>query len=153
MLSLLMPKVAGKTRTSFPGFLYTKEEYYSSRAMNFIKTDRINLKFLTGLLNSRLSYFWLKNKGKELGDLLQIDKGALLNISLIKPDEKTQNEIALLVKKATKLYQDYRNTSVNIDKWRNLKNEIEKIEKEIDQEVYKLYRLTTEEIKTIENVH
>lgn len=121
--------------------------------MNFIKTDRINLKFLTGLLNSRLSYFWLKNKGKELGDLLQIDKGALLNISLIKPDEKTQNEIALLVKKATKLYQDYRNTSVNNDKWHNLKNEIEKIEKEIDQEVYKLYRLITEEIKTIENVH
>lgn len=77
----------------------------------------------------------------------------MLNIPLIKPDEKTQNEIALLVKKATKLYQDYRNTSVNNDKWHNFKNEIEKIEKEIDQEVHKLYGLTIEEIKMIENVH
>jgi len=63
----------------------------------------------------------------------------------MKPNEKTQNEIALLVKKAMEFFQDYRNTSVNNDKWHNLKNEIE----EIDQEVYELYRLTTEEIKTI----
>lgn len=144
------PKVAGQTRTAFPSFLYTEEEYYGSRAMNFIKTDRINLKYLTGLLNSRLSYFWLKNKGKQLGDLLQIDKGPLLNIPLIKPDEKTQNEIALLVDKITKLYQDFRNTSANTDKWHSLKTEIDKVEQQIDQEIYKLYGLTNEEIKTIE---
>jgi len=140
-----MPKVARKTPTSFPIFLYTEEEYYGLQAMNSIKTDRIDLKFLTVLLNSRFSYFWLKNKRKELGDSLQIDKGAFLNILLMKPNEKTQNEIALLVKKAMEFFQDYRNTSVNNDKWHNLKNEIE----EIDQEVYELYRLTTEEIKTI----
>ena len=48
-----------------------------------------------------------------------------------------------------KLYQDCQNNSVNKDKWHNLKNEIEEIEKEID----KLYGLTVGEIKTIENVH
>lgn len=143
-------KVAGQTRTAFPSFLYTEEEYYGSRAMNFIKTDRINLKYLTGRLNSRLSYFWLKNKGKQLGDLLQIDKGSLLNIPLLKPDEKTQDKIALLVDKITKLYQDFRNTSANTDKWHSLKNEIEKLEREIDEAIYKLYGLTNEEIKTIE---
>ena len=118
--------------------------------MNFIKTDRINLKYLTGLLNSRLSYFWLKNKGKQLGDLLQIDKGPLLNIPLLKPDEKNQNEIASLVDKATKLYQDFRNTSENTDKWHSLKIEIEKLEREINEAIYKIYELTNEEIKTIE---
>lgn len=144
------PKVAGQTRTAFPSFLYTEEEYYGSRAMNFIKTDRINLKYLTGLLNSRLSYFWLKNKGKQLGDLLQIDKGPLLNIPLLKPDEKTQDKITLIVDKITKLYQDFRNTSANTDKWYSLKNEIEKLEREIDEVIYKLYGLTNEEIKTVE---
>jgi adenine-specific DNA-methyltransferase len=144
------PKVVGQTRTAYPSFLYTEEEYYGSRAMNFIKTDRINLKYLTGLLNSRLSYFWLKNKGKQLGDLLQIDKGPLLNIPLIKPDEKIQNEIALLVEKTMTLYQNYRNISANTDKWHALKNEIEKVEQQIDEAIYKLYGLTNEEIKTIE---
>lgn len=144
------PKVVGQTRTAFPSFLYTEEKYYGSRAMNFIKTDRINLKYLTGLLNSRLSYFWLKNKGKQLGDLLQIDKGPLLNIPLLKPDENTQDNIALLVDKITKLYQDFRNTSANTDKWHSLKTEIQKLEQHIDEEVYKLYGLTDEEIKIIE---
>jgi len=144
------PKVVGQTRTAFPSFLYTEEEYYGSRAMNFIKTNRINLKYLTGLLNSHLSYFWLKNKGKQLGDLLQIDKGPLLNIPLIKPDEKIQEHIASLVDKATKLYQDSRNTSANTDKWHSLKKEIEKVEKQIDEAIYKLYGLTTEEIRIIE---
>ncbi len=144
------PRVVGQTRTSYPSFLYTEEEYYGSRAMNFIKTDRINLKYLTGLLNSRLAYFWLKNKGKQLGDLLQIDKGPLLNIPLIKPNEKIQVEIATLVDEATKLYQDFRGTSANTDKWNSLKTEIEKAERQIDKAVYKLYGLTNEEIKTIE---
>jgi len=38
------------------------------------------------------------------------------------------------------------------DKWHSLKNEIEKIEREIDEEIYKIYGLTNEEIKTIENI-
>jgi adenine-specific DNA-methyltransferase len=144
------PKVVGQTRTTFPSFLYTQETYYGSRAMNFITTDRINLKYLTGLFNSRLSYFWLKNKGKQLGDLLQIDKGPLLKIPLLKPDEKSQEQIAQLVDRVAELYQDFRNTSKNTDKWHLLKQEIEKVEQQIDNEIYKLYGLTAEEIRTIE---
>jgi len=144
------PKIVGQTRTTLPSFLYTEEEYYGSRAMNFIKTDRINLKYLNGLLNSRLAYFWLKNKGKQLGDLLQIDKGPLLSIPLIKPDEKTQNTIALLVDNVIKLYQNFHNISANTDKWNSLKTEIEKVERQINEAIYKLYGLTAEEIKIVE---
>jgi adenine-specific DNA-methyltransferase len=35
---------------------------YVSATFYVIKTDRINLKFLTALLNSELIAFWLKNK-------------------------------------------------------------------------------------------
>lgn len=144
------PKVVGQARTAFPSFLYTKEEYYGSRAMNFIKSDRINLKYLTGLLNSRISYFWLKNKGKQLGDLLQIDKGPLLSIPLIKPNQQIQKNIALLVDKVIKLYQDFYKISKNSDKWYSIKKEITDIENQIDQMVYKLYDLTPKEIKIVE---
>lgn len=147
------PKVVGQTRTAFPSFLYTEEKYYGSRAMNFIKTDRINLKYLTGLLNSRLSYFWLKNRGKQLGDLLQIDKGPLLNIPLLKPDEKSQEQISKLVDEVTNLYQNFRNTSSNTNKWHAVKSEIEKVEQQIDQKIYKLYGLSDEEIEMIDKEH
>ena len=74
----------------------------------------------------------------------------MLNIPLIKPDEKIQSEIALLVGKTMTLYQNYRNISSNTDKLHLLKAEIEKVEQQIDQEIYKLYGLTNEEIRTIE---
>jgi len=48
------------------------------------------------------------------------------------------------------LYQDFHNTSKNTDKWHSLKAEIEKVEQQIDNEIYKLYGLTYEEIKIIE---
>ena len=36
-------------------------------------------------------------------------------------------------------------------KWESVKSEIEKTDKKIDEEVYKLYGLTDEEIKIVEN--
>lgn len=132
-----------------PIFTYTDFDCYVSATFYVIKTDRLNQKYLTGLLNSTLIKYWLKHKGKMQGSNFQIDKAPLLNLPLVKPDEKTQDEIALLVDKAIKLYRDFRNTSTNTDKWHSLKKEIEKLEREIDQEIYKLYGLTNEEIKTI----
>ena len=75
-------KIAGQTRTYTPYFLYTENEYYGSRAMNFIKTDKVNLKYLVALLNSKLISFWLKYKGKRLGEMLHIDKEPLLELPL-----------------------------------------------------------------------
>jgi predicted nucleic acid-binding Zn-ribbon protein len=69
---------------------------------------------------------------------------------LLKPDEKSQEQIAQLVDKIMELYQDFHNTSKNTDKWHSLKAEIEKVEQQIDNEIYKLYGLTYEEIKIIE---
>ena len=45
-----------------------------------IQTDRVNLKYLTGLLNSKLIEFWLKNKGKMQGANYQLDKEPLQQI-------------------------------------------------------------------------
>ena len=39
----------------------------------------------------------------------------------------------------------------NSNKWHELKVEIEKTDRKIDEEVYKLYGLTDEEIKIVEN--
>lgn len=66
-----------------PIFSYTENEAYVMLSLNIIQTNRINLKFLTGLLNSKLIAFWLKHKGKMQGNNYQIDKEPLMNIPLI----------------------------------------------------------------------
>lgn len=145
------PKIVCGVRTVYPSFFYTEEPYYGSRALNFIKTERINLKYLTGILNSKLSFFWLKNKGKQLGDLLQIDKGPLLEIPICVGNETQQKEIITLVDKMISLNKKLSEALKNSNEWENIKSEIEKTDKKIDEEVYKLYDLTSEEIEIVEN--
>jgi len=145
------PKIISAIRTKTPNCFYTKDEYYGSRALNFIKTDRINLEYLTAILNSKISYFWLKNKGKQLGDLLQIDKGPLIQIPIFVGNEKQQKAIIQLVDKILKLNKELKELTENSEKWNSLKREIEKVDKKIEEDVYKLYGLTEEEIKIIEN--
>lgn len=144
------PKILSVRKCTSPTFAYTENEAYVMMSFNIIRSSRVNLKYLTGLLNSTLIKYWLKYKGKMQGSNFQIDKEPLLNIPIFKPDEAEQERVANLVDSVIKLYGEYRNTSANIDKWHLLKAEIEKLENEIDQEVYKLYSLTLEEIKVIE---
>ena len=76
------PKIIAGTRVMTPSFYYTEDEYYCSRALNIIKTKRINLKYLSTILNSSIAYFWLKYNGKMTGNLLQVDKWPLLSIPI-----------------------------------------------------------------------
>ena len=143
-------KIICGVRTKYPSFYYTKEKYYGSRALNFIKTERIDLKYLTGILNSKLVFFWLKNKGKQLGDLLQIDKGPLLEIPIYVGAKEQQKQIIVLADKMLNLNKELQKIPKNSNKWNTIKSEIERTDKKIDEEVYKLYGLTEEEIKIIE---
>jgi adenine-specific DNA-methyltransferase len=120
-----------------PIFSFSDFDCYLPAAFYVIQSDRINLKFLTGLLNSKLIAFWLKKKGKMQGNNYQLDKEPLLQIPIYKPDEKEQNRIAILVDKIITLKQHGKDT--------------EDIENKIDLLVYQLYNLTEKECDIIEN--
>ena len=49
------------------------------------------------------------------------------------------------------LRDNWKMTQENASKWERLKSEIEKTDKKIDEEVYKLYGLAEAEIKIVEN--
>jgi adenine-specific DNA-methyltransferase len=106
----------------------------------------IKKKFLTGLLNSKLIYFWLYHKGKRQGEQLQIDKAPLIRIPIInKEDERVIKNVDLLIELNKKL------ESVNLEGEKDIiKKQINALEKQIDNIVYDLYGLTKEEIKVIE---
>jgi len=134
------PKILVVRKCPFPIFIYTEKEAFVMMAFNVIKTNRINLKYLTGLLNSTLIAFWLRHKGKMQGNNYQIDKEPLLALPIIKPSGKEEKEITDIVGEIcnfirTKGYSE---------------EQIRKYQRQIDQLVYKLYNLTEEEIKIIE---
>lgn len=146
-------KIFSIRKTDTPRFSYNNFSCYVSQTFFIIKTDRVDLRYLTGLLNSKLVYFWLKNKGKLQGDLLQIDKEPLLQIPINIPKSKAkQEEIIKLVEKIIKLNQEFQKLDPILDKEEieEKGRKIQEIDKQIDQEVYKLYGLTSEEIKIVE---
>lgn len=149
-----------------PIFTYTDFDCYVSATFYVIKTNRLNQKYLTGLLNSKLIAFWLKYKGKMQGDNYQIDKEPLLNLPLIEPNTKMQNEIADLVSQIienkqkeldySKLLNEAKKTD-NFDREIKLTKELETIkidiqnaEKQIDTKIYNLYELSEKDIAMIE---
>ena len=85
-------KCAGK-----PVFAYANGNNYMSATFYVIKTDRVNMKYLTGLLNSHLIEFWLKNKGKMQGANYQLDKEPLQQIPITVPSKRVQNLISDIV--------------------------------------------------------
>lgn len=105
------------------------------------------MKFLTGLLNSKPIYFWLYHNGKRQGEQLQIDRNPLIEIPLVKSENKEIFEaVDLLIDLNKKL------ESINLDREKELiKKQIEALEKKIDEIVYDLYGLSEEDKEIIRN--
>ncbi|MDI9358649.1 MAG: N-6 DNA methylase [Phycisphaerales bacterium] len=134
-----------------PSFSYTDFDCYVSATFYIIKTDRINLKYLTGLLNSKLIAFWLKHQGKMQGNNYQIDKEPLLKIPIIAiQDKKLEGIIIDHVNQLTILNKDLQGLTLHEEQAR-LKKKIDYFENKIDQTVYQLYNLSEEEINIIED--
>ncbi len=130
-------KIIFAARTLGRNFTYTDEAFYASRNCFFIKSSRINLKYLTGLLNSTMMYYYMHQTIKHNGDLLQLDKVQFLSIPLYKPTAEIQNEIARIVDQILCAKCKHQNLDTSA------------LEQEIDRLVYKLYNLTDEEIALI----
>ena len=81
--------IALRKCTIMPSFTFTNFDCYVSASFYIIKTNRINQKYLTALLNSKAIAFWLKYKGKMQGSNFQIDKEPILNIPIKKVHEKS----------------------------------------------------------------
>lgn len=81
------PKILAIRKCETPTFAYTEEEAYVMMAVNVIRSERISMKFLTALLNSKVIAFWLRHKGKMQGFQYQVDKEPLLDLPLINPPE------------------------------------------------------------------
>lgn len=121
-----------------PLFSYSDFDCYLSATYNIINTERVNLKYLTGILNSTLIAFWLKNKGKMQGENYQLDNAPLLQLPLVIAETDFVSKITSLV-----------DVIISATK-KNLKADTKDFELEIDNLVYQIYGLSTDEIKIVE---
>jgi len=141
------PKIISPQRSYKNTFGYTEKLWCASADVYFItlKDISINLKYILSLLNSNLYFYWLYNKGKRKGEMMELYLTPLSEIPIKKADENTQNKFISVVDKILAITQteDYLQ---NTEK----QNAVKEYEKQIDIMVYKLYKLTYEEVLTID---
>lgn len=142
-----IPKIVAPQRSKTNTFGYNECEWYASADVYFITEPKpeYQLKYILSLLNSKLYYIWLYNKGKRKGESLELYQKPLSEIPIKKADVQAQNKFVSIVDKILAITQteDYLQ---NQEK----QNAVKEYEKQIDVMVYKLYELTYEEILTID---
>ncbi len=130
-------------------FGYCEQPVYASGDVFFLILRggvSSSIKYLLGILNSKLIYQWLYRRGKRKGEILELYQDPLSKIPIKKISEPEQSPVIEIVDKILAITKsgDY---SENPTK----KEEVKEYEKQIDQLVYKLYDLTPEEIEIVKN--
>lgn len=132
-------KIICPQRSYQNSFAYNDISWFSSADVYFItkKEDIIDLKYLLGILNSKLCYIWLYKKGKRKGDMLELYATPLEQIP-----------VRIISKEEQEKYIQVVNRIIELKK---LDKDTQELENQIDEMVYDLYELTEEEKELIRN--
>lgn len=134
------PKIVAPYKSRGNVFGYNEVDWYASGDVYFInlkESSKISLKYILAVLNSKLYYLWFYFKGKRKGSMFELYQKPLsetpiiynFNYDYIKEVEDLVNLIILN---------------------RNVKDEIYN---KIDELIYKIAELTSEEIKIVEDLY
>lgn len=129
--------------------------YLAAKSTTVIMNSKYDLRIILGILNSRLIYKFLKNKFKGnvlQGGYLRLGPPEIRQVPMPNFENASTKQIIELVDKMCRLADTSQKEIENSNKWKSLKSDIEKVDKKIDEEVYKLYGLTQKEIEMIEHV-
>ncbi len=124
-----------------PCFVYEEKGFYAPAPANIITGDKIEIKYITALLNSKCIYFAMRKfyMGGGIEGELKTNNLEKIPIPKITPqNQKLAHKITDCAKQILEA------------KEKDPKANTQRSEKEIDALVYQLYNLTDEEIKTIE---
>jgi adenine-specific DNA-methyltransferase len=135
-------------KCAVPTFSLVDMPVTAMMSFNIIKTERINLKYLTALLNSDLVKYWLKHKGKMQGRLFQVDKEPLLAIPLHKPEGADISAIAVLVDTVLELIPMVKGAMLESQR-EMYQHMLDDAEQTIQNHIYRIYGLTPEDIDTL----
>ena len=145
-------KIAVARKCKEPSFIFSDDNAYFSAAFYIVKTNRIDLKYLTAVYNSNLINFWLLKRGKMQGSIYQIDKEPLLEIPIHVPSDKKQiDKVADEVDKVIALKEALSKAKTESDK-NFYQNQVISIESSIDDFIFDLYGIDENEQITIKTI-
>lgn len=90
------PKILAVRKCARPTFSYTEKEAYVLMAFNVIRSERVSMKYLAALFNSRLMQFWFFRRGKMQGDFFQMDTAPILRAPIRVPGPPLLREVERL---------------------------------------------------------
>jgi hypothetical protein len=95
----ISPKIVCPQRSKINAFAYDNSEFYASKDIYYItpRSKNTNLKFILAILNSKLIYHWLYNKGKRKGEMLELYATPLENIPIKEVTKNQQLPFELIV--------------------------------------------------------
>lgn len=151
------PKIIMAGMTLRPECIFDKTgAYLAAKSTTVIMQPACDFRVLLGILNSSLVFNFLRNrfKGNVLqGGYLRLGPPEIKEISIPKillDNKDSQRKLIKLIDKILQLIDSLHKNTKGSEMWLKIKSEIEKTDREIDEEVYRLYNLTPEEIKIIE---
>ncbi|MCX6796690.1 MAG: N-6 DNA methylase, partial [Candidatus Falkowbacteria bacterium] len=113
---------------------------------------KVNIFYALAIFNSKYTDYLYRKKVLETGRVFpQVKIKYLRDLPFVVGTKDQQGKITELAKKMLTLNKELRDITENSDQWQKQKDEIAKTNKKIDEEVYKLYGLTEEEVKIVEN--
>lgn len=130
-----------RTVAYLQAMLKEKEIICLDRIYYLIPNSECNLNFILGILNSKLTNTWFEyyyNTTKVSGNYFDLNGNQIGSIPIPTATKEQQKEIITLVDKI--LDAKKQDSSADTTEW----------EKQIDQKVYELYGLTSEEIAIVE---
>lgn len=134
-------KIVVPYRTKETAFAYNDIEWFCRSDAYVItpKSSTTNLFFLLGVLNSKLNFLWLYNRGKRKGEVLELFQVPLSEIPVIETTAENKERISHLAREITEAKKAKKNSDTSA------------MEKEIDQILYKAYGLSEAEIAIVED--
>ena len=129
-------------------FGYNDNDWYGATDITYITNPKfeIPILFILSILNSKLILFWLLNKGKKKGNLLELSPRPVSEIPIKKISDSEQQRYVKIVDEILNI--------TKVDGYLNntdLQSQVKEYERKIDTMVYELYELTPEEIEIVEN--
>jgi type II restriction/modification system DNA methylase subunit YeeA len=140
-------KIVWQEMSLEPSFAYDDKKFYTLQTA-YIMTGE-NLKFILGLLNSKISKWYMQNLAYSLSEGAQRwIKQYVERIPLPPITKETQPLADQIVQKVQEILS--LTQSPDFETSQEKQQKVKELEREIDQLVYKLYGLTEEEIKVVE---
>ena len=133
-------KIVVPYRTRTNAFAYNDVEWFCRSDAYVItpKTTNVDLFYLLGVLNSKLNFVWLYNRGKRKGEVLELFQVPLSEIPIIELPTEEKDRVAELAREITYIKRDKPNADTSM------------MESKIDQILYAAYKLSPTEIELVE---